>query len=1358
MYLRLYFFLVFYLLFSPIQAQTKRLFDHNDGLSNSLINQVFQDHQGFIWVATEDGLNRFDGIKFVQFLHNSEIESSLKANFVTALAEDKNGNLWVGQVNGLQVYNHVTESFEEIKLYVNNKRIHPFVSSIVESKNGDIWISTSAYGLIKISIKNKQPRYSTNLNNQLCSFYLECLFEDKDSLLWIGSDNNGLNTYSQQSNLIKTYTSASPRPNSIPSNDISTICEDHLGNIYIGSINGGLIRVEKQSGKIVQIKSSNPKELNLPVKNLLFDSRKRLWVGTDGLGLKLLNQKTDLLESFSPRSSTFDFSKSKIHSVIEDNAGNIWLGVFQKGLYLIPETPEIFIHYGYRAFGDNSIGSSCVTAIAGENNALWIGTDGDGIYHLDKETQKINHIILKNNNGIAEGNNVFSFFNSNNNYLWVGTYSNGLIKYNKLNGLATFFKNNPNDSNSLVNDKVTVIERGINDQLLLGTLGGGICRLNVKTNTFYNGLGVNDSLNNQIPKWVNDIFIDNKNNYWIGTYDGLVFIDSAGSNFKLFTKSNGSLSDNLVYCIQQDSKGKIWVGTYNGLVRIDPQTMTSTFYTAENGLVSNTICAIQEDENHELWLSTHNGLSRLNINEGTFVNYFAYDGLQSDEFSRNAVYRSQEQTIYLGGINGVTEIKKDYKNYSRIVRDVMLTDFIRFNKPVEIGELSGKHVILNKSIVLADTVQLIERDNVFSIGFTSVELANQSRITYEYMMEGFDKSWNVSNSRSRMATYTNLGYGNYIFLVRGIDKGQYSKPRKLTIIIYPPWYKTTWAKAIWITILGIILYGIILFYREKVKRRETEKLTEMKMQFFINISHEIKTPLTLIIDPLDKLLSKKVDEETNKLFQTMHRNAGRIFRLINQLLDVRRIDKGQILVKYQKTNLYSFIQEVAKSYDYLAVDKKIDFTIKADDTEICAWIDPFNFEKVILNLLSNAFKFTPSEGKIEISIAKVIKRRINEEQVEIVVSDNGIGLKKSEIERIFSRFYQVETKDRRSNTGTGIGLHLSRSLVELHKGKLIAEIKNNEPGSRFIISLPLGNEHLPKEDLIIEENLLPVPTNKLSYAPLAKGLQYATKNKLSPSSNYKIMVVEDDEEIRSYLKSELSDVYNIVDFENGKEAFNSVLDEKPDLIISDIMMPEMDGIEFCKKVKANHEINHTPVVLLTALSKEEDRAQGIETGADMYLVKPFNSMFLKKTIANILENRRKIYEQLQNKDQHLPTLEIKSQDEMLVQKVMTIIKENISDSRLNVEMLADRIGISRVHMYRKLKELTNQTAHDFIKNIRMKQAAYLLASKKMNISEVAYSVGYSNLSHFSNSFKSFYGVTPSEYVQMQHFENDKIND
>ena len=1333
-------------------AQSKNFFDYNEGLSNSLINKIYQDRKGFIWVATEDGLNRFDGMQFKSFYADDEDKNSLKNNFVTAMAEDNRGNLWVGQINGLQVYDHETESFREIEFYASDERTHLYISSIIVSSTGDIWMTTSGYGLILVDHETGELNYNTRLNKKLISLYLRYVFEDKEGVLWIGSDNEGLNSYNPQTGEIFLYSETENGRKALPSNNISTICEDNSGFIYAGSLKGGLVRINKQTKEVEPVKSANPEETDLPVKSLLFDSKNRLWVGTDGFGLKMLNPKTNMLESYSLNTSPFDFSKSKIHSLIEDNAGNIWAGIFQKGLYLFAETPEIFKHYGYSAFGDNSIGSSCVTSIVGIGNQLWVGTDGDGIYKVNLNNQQIDHVLLSNEEGKNNGNNILTIYNGKDDYVWLGTYFNGLIRYNKKTGATKMYKNNPEDMNSLVNDNITYITEDDSGKLWLATLGDGICSFDPEQEKFYPGLNGDELLNSQIPKFVNSIYIDHKQNLWIGTYVGLLYFDVRSQTLRHFNKTNGALKNNTVLAVQSDHAGNIWVGTYGGLVKINVSTFETKTYTTDDGLCNNVVCAINEDEFEKLWISTHDGLSRFDPGDGTFTNYYAFDGIQANEFYRNSTFKSEKQEIYFGGINGMTEIKRNYREYSRQIRDVILTDFMRFNKPVEIGDKSGKHTILRKSVVLTDTIRLHERDNVFSIGFTSVELAFQSRISYEYMMEGFDENWIRTNSLNRRATYTNLGDGTYKFRVRGVDKGQYSNPREVTIIIYPRWYKTVWAKMLWSILLCTLFLGIILLYKEIIRRRHLEKMNEMKMQFFINISHEIKTPLTLIIDPLEKLLTQKTDEKTLRLHNVIYQNACRISRLVNQLMDVRRIDKGVILVKFQKVNLYHFIREVAQAYEIAANEKNITFSIDTTDENIEVWIDPLNFEKVILNLLSNAFKFTPPGGSVELKMSQVVEKDRDKklvEQVRIVVRDSGIGIRESDIERIFNRFYQVEPDDPAYRGGTGVGLHLSRALVNLHKGEITAGNRTDGPGSQFIIHLPLGNKHLPKEDIVTQETILPPPSHKVHRRFLPELSKIMASNVSRSGKRYKILVVDDEEEIRDYLTSELSDRYKVITAADGKHAYELAREEKPNLIISDIMMPGMDGIMLCKKIKGNIQTGYIPVILLSALSKDENRAEGIDTGADMYIVKPFSSAFLKKIIANILENRRKVYEQIKAEEGQydIEHIELKSHDEILMQKVMTIIKNNIASEKLNVEMLAEGVGISRVHMHRKLKQLTNLSARDLIRNVRMNQAAYLLANKDVNVSEVAYAVGYSTLSHFSNTFKAHYGVSPKEYVE-----------
>ena len=1352
MHSKQYLTLLLILLSTLVFSQKKKLFDYNEGLSNSLINQIYQDHLNFLWVATENGLNQFDGIKFKSYANNINLNNTLKTNFVTALTEDKKGDLWVAQINGLQVYKHETESFQDIELALPHQKEHLFISCMVTSSNGDIWLTTTGHGLIRIDKNTLQPDYCEKLNKQLGKHSLEDIFEDKEGVLWIAS-NQSINSFDPTTKEIKHFTLTKDNKTFFSNKEISCICEGDKNLIYIGFLNGGLAQLNKQTGIIKQINCENKNEDYLPVKDILFDSKNRLWVGTDGFGLKLLNQESNLLEDYTTVNASFDFLKSKIHSIIEDNAGNIWLGIFQKGIYLLPESQETFKTYGYKAFDQNSIGSSCITAIDGHEKELWIATDGDGLYYLNRSTKKVKHIPLKNESGIFVGENILTLYNDSNDYLWLGRYINGLIRYNKKNGSFKTFTTKKNNTTGKTYNKITSITKNNKNQLIIGTLGDGICRFDTQKELYYDGLDIPDSLNAKIPKWILCVYIDKAQNIWIGTYVGLFHINLKTKLLTQFSKENGLLKNNTVDCILSDSKNNIWAGTYEGLVKIKSDHSSSSFYDINDGLCDNVICSIIEDEYNQLWISTHNGLSRFNPEDESFTNYYSYDGIQANEFSRNAAFKSDKQELFFGGINGITQINKNYATIIREVRDVILTEFLSFDKPINIGDKSGKHVILDKSIVLEDTIKLREQDNVFSIGFTSTDFANQTAVSYEYIMEGFDLSWNVTSSTNKRATYTNLNHGTYTFSVRAVDKENLSTARKLTIIIYPPWYKMLWAKILWILLIGTFFYGIFLLYMEKVKRLHAEKVNEMKMQFFINISHEIKTPLSLILDPLEKLIKQDFDEKNARLFFIMQQNANRIYRLVSQMMDVRRIDKGQILIKFQQTNIYSFIKEIAQSYELLANDKKISFNITTSDPNLEVWIDPLNFEKVIFNLLSNAFKFTLSDGAIELSITKetIKKGNRHHEQLKIIISDTGIGIKESEIERIFNRFYQVYSSNTKHSTGTGIGLHLSRSLVILHKGKLLAENRTDRTGSRFIISLPLGNEHLSPKDLITEKTALPAPSRKYVSQVSKENAQIPIDKSIKHKTNYKIMIVDDEVDIRNYLCNELSAYYKVVVCENGKKAHEILLDENPDLIISDIMMPEMDGITLCKKIKANILTNHIPVILLTALSKEENEIEGIETGADMYLVKPFKTEFIIKIIANILENRKNIYHKLQNKAEHeIENIEIKSHDEILMQKVMAIVKDNISDSELNVEMLADGIGISRVHMHRKLKELTNQSARDFIKNIRMKQAAYLLTTSKINIGEVGYAIGYSNLSHFSKSFKSYYGVSPKEYSSKQH--------
>lgn len=565
-------------------------------------------------------------------------------------------------------------------------------------------------------------------------------------------------------------------------------------------------------------------------------------------------------------------------------------------------------------------------------------------------------------------------------------------------------------------------------------------------------------------------------------------------------------------------------------------------------------------------------------------------------------------------------------------------------------------------------------------------------------------------------------------------------------------------KTIYCLTAVIITIFIIVQIRQRYRARQemlehihAEQLNEAKLQFFINISHEIRTPMSLIISPLQKLMATDYDTERQQSYNIIYRNAERLLRLVNQLMDIRKIDKGQMQLKFQETDIVSFIQDLHYTFAYQANTKHIKLDFHSEVKELKAWIDPKNFDKVILNILSNAFKFTPENGNIQIRLCTGNDPNAAEKALsryfEISIEDDGIGINETELERIFDRFYQIRNSQNNSNIGTGIGLHLTRSLVELHHGSITVENNQGTPGCRFIVRLPLGKEHLKPEDIdnsAVKQDSVHI-TTALPTTPLIE-----TPPKTHSKSKYRVLIVEDDDEIRRYICQELGRDFHMQECRNGKEAFTYILKKTPDLIISDIMMPEMDGMTLCSKVKQNINTNHIPVILLTAKSREEDNLEGLSIGADAYITKPFSIEILRQSTFNLIKSRERLrnnFQGSQTQKERMQELEIESPDERLLDRIMKVINDNIANPELNVEMVAETVGISRVHLHRKLKELTNQSTRDLIRNLRLKQAATLLAKKRQSINEVAALTGFTNVAYFSTAFKELYGMTPTAYME-----------
>lgn len=1330
-------------------AQIGRYYSSYKELSNSLINEVYQDRNGFVWIATEDGLNKFDGMKFSAYKQTVE-EGSIKNNYVHSIYNDSEGRFWIGCINGLLLYDQATDKFSEVTIMRDGKRIHPHISSIIERHNGDMWFATSGQNMIILRKGASQFEILDNL-----PVYIQKVYEDVLDNVWIATETEGVFRYSSGGVEYKNYKA----PDKIGVNEISSFCEDTKGELYVSTIGGGLCRYDRVLDRFTPIPYKGRNDLK--IKSLLVTKENILYIGTDGEGLKRYDSASGKVEDCNINIVSLDLSNVKVHSILEDRDGNLWLGIFQKGLVFLPKVQNKFDYYGYRSLDKNTIGSGCITAIFTDHTGVtWIGTDTEGLFAIDYTGGRLKHFPAGSGPNSVP-NAIMCIFETHDGKLLLGSYFDGLVDVDRNNGRCV---KHPEYS------RVMSITEDENDNLYIGTLGSGVYKIDKQSHSRkqYKSsaedvpIGL-DILHNN---WVNCIMTDSEGLVWIGTYRGLACFDPKKNTFLTYFKKNNILPDNIVSSLIEDGSKNIWIGTYEGLYHFSKSKMSISKYTTEEGMADNVICGIADDTQGCIWVSTHNGISKFSPSQNVFINYNANDGLQGNEFSRGAVYKNRDGRILFGGTNGVTAFYpwdiKEIKKKS----EVMVTDFKVLNRSIKKGDKSYDIVITDKAVFETDTFHLADRDNTFSIEFSVMDFNNPERIVYQHKIKELGKAWISGSPGVNNISYSYLNPGTYTVQIRASDYDIYSDIKNLTVVIAPPWYGAWWAKAIFTLVIVLILWMLILFARTKYQHRKEaenlkrlEEINEAKLQYFMNISHEIRNPMTLIINPLEKMIKENDDPEKNKNYLMIYRNAQRILRLINQLMDIRKIDKGQMMIKCRETNIVDFIKDLMLTFEYPARQKKIKFEFIHSDESLKVWIDLNNFDKVLLNVFSNAFKYTSESGEITVRLTTGYDYKEKgplHHYYEISVTDTGIGIDEDKIEKIFERFYQVPNSITNSYFSTGIGLHLARSLVLLHHGVIKAENRKDARGSIFTIRMPLGFEHLQVSELERIGDVVTHPIQEQAAKPEIMDIMlgsYENGDVVKSRTNYKVLLVEDEFEIRQYIKDELASEYAVSECSNGKEAMESITMSKPDLIISDVLMPEMDGITLCKKIKQNTEWNDIPVILLTAKNRAEDRQEGLDVGADSYISKPFSTPVLLSTVANILENRERLKSKFsgsQDQAGRVKKIEIKSADEEFMERIMKIINENMAEPSLSVEMIADKVGFSRVHVYRKIKEITNLSARDFIKSIKLKQAGTLLAEKDFSISDVAYAVGFTNVSHFSNTFKGYYGVTPKEYQKIRN--------
>lgn len=1327
---RLIYLLSFLYFFVSAHAQSGRLFTADVELSNSLINQVYQDRNGIIWTATEDGLNRYDGSKHTICKHEEGNPNSPLHDYVRSLFEDSRGNFYIGYLNGLQMYDYASGVYTEIPLILRNgNKFNAHVISMVERRNGQILIGTSGHGLFELTVEEDRI-YAQQTEPTGLGVSIVALLEDRNENLWVSTDDKGLFRIGKGYNTKTFFT-----PGEVLKETISSICRDSTGNIFVGSINTGLHKLDPATDTFVSI--PDPENPSLPIKSLYVSHNNDLLIGTDGYGMKRYKANDHKITDEPFGVNNFDSSKSKIHSIIEDENKNLWLGVFQKGVILLPARSGKFEYLGFKSVAGNVIGSSCIVSIyADKDGTLWVGTDSDGIYGVSKDKKHSKH-FPHTRQPHSVPSIIMCMYEDSERNLWLGSYLHGLARFDRTTGRCEYIKGLL-DQNQFPIQRVYSLTEDNDGNLWIATMGEGLFFMNLETRKITRFAEIDGSY---INSWINCLLKTRNDRLYIATYDGLFCVDLKTNKAIPTGRGTHLLARATAYTLYEDHKGTLWIGTSQGLTSYDQETGRVATYTVNDGLPSNVICAIREEQG-DLWISTNSGISRFNPEKRTFTNYFYNDGLQGDEFSKNATYADAGGQLFFGGLNGITFFHPQEITVPEKMLQIRLTDFYIHDKPIKKGMKSGRRQIIDTAVKDAETFRLAHNDNSFTIEFSAMEFINPERVTYLYSMN--DNNYIRLRPGTNRVSFNKLAPGEYRFRVMAQDYDALSEVKEIGIVISPAWYLSFWAKCLYWLIALFILFLIVTqvrhrykSHRRAIEHQHAQEINEAKLQFFINVSHEIRTPMSLVLSPLKKLMATDKDDERRKAYAMMDRHVNRVLNLINQLMDIRKIDKGQMMLKFREVEMVKFLKDICSMFDEQAETKHIKFNFRSRCAQLNAWVDARHFDKVIINVISNALKFTPENGEVDVCLQPAADDEATlRKSFEIIVSDNGIGINENEIERIFERFYQSVNTLPKYQEGTGVGLNLVRTLMKLHHGSIRAENNPDGKGCRFIIRLPLGCEHLKPEEMEVE---VPQPAE-----PEKEEIKNRSKSKRN------ILIVDDDRDIREYLGRELSEEYHTIECENGKEALKRILKKVPDLVITDVVMPEMDGIALCKKIKQNININHIPVVLLTAKSKDEDNLEGLGTGADAYIVKPFNIEILKKTVQSIIRNREMLKNNFsgnQLQKSRINKIVMKSPDDKLMERIMKVINKNISNTELSVEMIAVEVGISRVHLHRKLKELTNQSTRDLIRNIRLQQAAALLSDKKHTVSEVATATGFTNLTHFSTAFKDVYGVSPAVYME-----------
>lgn len=1328
-------------------------FDIRQGLSNNQVNCFLKDRKGFLWFGTLSGLNRYDGYAIRTFLRDRADSTSLRSNHILRLSEAPDGKIWVTTIDGITVYNPDTERFTHSHLPECRRYGIPEgdITDISRDPGGNYWFLHAAEGVfVFLPSENRTVRIAPAPPVPVTG-----ISHDRHGNTWLIRQDGMLlqidgNTYKvvyTSDHLRETYAGA------LLNYRVYCDRDDDLW-IYVERDNKGIFHFDARTRAFRQFRKERGKLNADIIMGVVEDNRGTIWIGTDHGGINLLNKESWKIQHLVRGDQEKDLRQNTINALYKDAEGIIWIGMYKEGINYYHENIYRFPHYAAGPTGLGELPYHDFNRFAEDADGnLWMGSNGAGLLFYDRKSGAFRQYLHDPQNPNSIGSNVIvSLLTDSRQNLWIGTYYGGLTRFDGRN--FTTYRHDPDNPESISDDSVWEILEDRAGNLWIGTLNGGLELLDRKTGRFRHfPAGAPNSVH---ASYVSEILEDRNGMLWIGTSYGLETYNPVTGIFERHYLTNPgdpqSLSSNLVMAILEDSRGTIWVGTQEGLNAFDPETGRFRVFRKEDGLPHNTVLSIVEDNTGGLWLGTSNGICHLKPEGGpgqwepVITNYDISDGLQGTEFTENAAFKTSEGELIFGGVKGINIFHPEKIEPPGSSPKVVLLDFSLFSKKLKPGDKIDGRTVLASSITESREITLHHNANSFEVGFAALDFFYAEKTSYRYKLDGFNQDWVPADRMLRRATYTNIDPGEYTFRVSASNREGIWNPEDTTlrITILPPPWRTKTAYGIYACLLAGLLYGARkavqkrerLRYERKQKQREarrSQELYEMKTRFFTNISHEFRTPLSLILAPLEKLMKETSDNARLSQLSMIGRNARRLLHLVNQLLDFQKLEVQELKNNPANGDIIAFIRDVVSSFSDLSEKKSIQLGFQSEIGSLYLDFDQDKLEKILLNLLSNAFRFTPDNGRVTVEAALCeVMQDPDRPVLEIHVRDTGIGIPADKQEKIFDSFYQADLPAGYVNQGSGIGLSIVSDFVKVMGGSVRLQSEEGA-GSCFTIQLPL-----PEHSVAVSAAETTFAITKSSEAMLSGPTE-------TPGAKPALLLVEDHDEFRTWLRDNLRDYYQVIEAVNGREGLARALDSSPELIVSDVMMPKMNGLELCRQLKSNAATSHVPVLLLTARSSEEQKLEGYDTGAQDYIVKPFNLDLLLSRLRSMRKQQQAAREafrkQIIIKGKDIPITPV---DEKFIESAISIVEKNIGNPDFSIGQFGREIGMSRIHLYRRLHALTGKAPVDFVRAIRMERAQQLLEKSQLTVAEIAYQVGYNDPKYFTRQFRKVFNILPSQ--------------